>query len=453
LLRVFGGGAPIEAEGADLQGHPANRKYSLHAKLEIQFFFDVKSFRGSNMWVPKSEEEIEKAINSGSLEETAIFDAKQALPSKNIEIAKDIAAMSNDGGVIIYGIGEDENNQLRNLAPFNLDGQPERIASIIQTSIAEPPQFHIYTITTKNDVAKGYIIVVVPPSERAPHMVIVNSDNRYYGRNAKGNILLTEAEVSRLYERRKNLDTNLRELLEKEIQSSLYSPHPDLGYLHFFIRPTFELPGILDKVASKEAPTMRILEDAVLNLANQHLLPVAYYPRFNSQINQWEFTSTGVRGKLSFDRSDGRDAAKDALILEIDSNGTAHLFCGRAAESTDENFYFFWPVVAGNVIDAMSMMGHIFQMANYAGMVDIGLAITGIKNAVYYPGDEQRYRYRGKKYEANDYKTIARIDAPSLLEPDLITSKTEEMLTQLLRALNQGSDNPFSRIKKKETTS
>ncbi len=74
------------------------------------------------MWIPKSEEEIVNAVNSDALEESAIFDAKVELPSKNIEIAKDIAAMSNDGGVIIYGIGEDENGRLRNLGASRSKG-------------------------------------------------------------------------------------------------------------------------------------------------------------------------------------------------------------------------------------------------------------------------------------------------------------------------------------------
>ncbi len=61
------------------------------------------------MWVPTTEQEILAAIASGDTEETPSFDAKQALPAKgkSKDLAKDVAAMSADGGTLLYGIAED----------------------------------------------------------------------------------------------------------------------------------------------------------------------------------------------------------------------------------------------------------------------------------------------------------------------------------------------------------
>jgi hypothetical protein len=44
------------------------------------------------MWIPKTEKELIEAVESGSLEETVIFDAKRELPpkNKNVDIAEDI---------------------------------------------------------------------------------------------------------------------------------------------------------------------------------------------------------------------------------------------------------------------------------------------------------------------------------------------------------------------------
>ena len=62
------------------------------------------------MWVPRDASEIEEAARSGALEETTSFDAKAELPSskKNADLAVDIAAMSTDGGVLLYGVAEDD---------------------------------------------------------------------------------------------------------------------------------------------------------------------------------------------------------------------------------------------------------------------------------------------------------------------------------------------------------
>jgi len=107
--------------------------------------------------------------------------------------------MANNGGVIIYGIGEDENGRVSRLTPISLAGQAEKIDAIVRTVIAEPPVIHISAIPTKENSAIGYLIVNIPPSERAPHMVSVKGDHRFYGRTATGNFPLSEKETWRGY--------------------------------------------------------------------------------------------------------------------------------------------------------------------------------------------------------------------------------------------------------------
>jgi predicted HTH transcriptional regulator len=60
------------------------------------------------MWTPKSTDELESLVPQGVLEETAVLDFKREFPKKNSDFACDIAAMANDGGVIILGVDEDE---------------------------------------------------------------------------------------------------------------------------------------------------------------------------------------------------------------------------------------------------------------------------------------------------------------------------------------------------------
>jgi hypothetical protein len=398
------------------------------------------------MWIPKSEEEIVNAVNSDALEESAIFDAKTALPSKNIEIAKDIAAMSNDGGVIIIGIGEDENKRLKILTPVVISGQPERISSIAHTSIAESPRFHIDTIPTAKDPSKGYIIIVIPPSERAPHMVIVNGDNRYYGRNAKGNFPLSEAEVGRLYERRRHLDVDLKVLLENDIQQSPYVPNSKLGYLFAFSHPTLELTGVLDRIGTPSKPIGRVCRETVEMIAEQNLLQINHYPCFNQYRNNWEFTAKGLRGKISINDNIEEDVPKDALILDVDSNGTGHLFCGRAAQLENDGFQLFGSVIVCNAFNFLLFMGELYKQANYFGMVEIGLAITGIKGVVYNSQD-RIFRHLRKKYESENFKAVKRVDAISLTKPNLTLEILEQMLAQFFKALTQGQENPFEEIK------
>jgi hypothetical protein len=95
------------------------------------------------MWIPATEQELLAAIEAGDLVETATFDAKASLPAKgkSKDLAIDVAAMANDGGTLLYGVGEDENRRPTVTQPFVLTGARERVAQIVRSSISESPTF------------------------------------------------------------------------------------------------------------------------------------------------------------------------------------------------------------------------------------------------------------------------------------------------------------------------
>jgi len=183
------------------------------------------------MWIPTLEQEILSVIDAGDLIETATFDAKASLPAKgkSKDLAIDVAAMATDGGSLLYGLGEDENDRLTVPQPFELAGARERVDQIVRTSISEPPTIEVHTIPTDEDSSLGYLVIAVPPSPRAPHMVTVGKDNRYYGRSATGNKLLTEGEVARLYERRQRWEVDRAAMLDEAIESAPIPAHEGFG--------------------------------------------------------------------------------------------------------------------------------------------------------------------------------------------------------------------------------
>ena len=75
----------------------------------------------------------------------------------------------------------------------------------------------------------------------------------------------------------------------------------------------------------------------------------------------------------------------------------------------------------------------------------MGLAVTSIKGSYYYTENRVLYRMR-KPYESDMYKEVGRIDAPSLLDRQLVKIKTEELLSHLFRAFTQGHENPFDKV-------
>src|SRR6266536_1323324 len=90
------------------------------------------------MWNPTAVAEIEEAVNAGELHETSQLDFKEALGS-NDDIAVDVSAMTVDGGVLIYGVGEDDNDRPARLCPIELAGATERIDQVLRSSVHESP--------------------------------------------------------------------------------------------------------------------------------------------------------------------------------------------------------------------------------------------------------------------------------------------------------------------------
>ena len=174
------------------------------------------------MWRPRTEAEIQAGIENGITRESPSFDAKQQLPpaGKNKDLAKDICAMTVDGGGLLYGLGGKDPTRPDELYPFDLAGAAERVDQVAQAGIAEPPVIETYDIPSEeNENGKGFLCVVIPASPRAPHMLTTEGDNRYWGRGAAGNRILSEGEVARLYERRERWEVDRGRMLDQTIAS------------------------------------------------------------------------------------------------------------------------------------------------------------------------------------------------------------------------------------------
>jgi hypothetical protein len=237
------------------------------------------------MWIPESEQEILTAIDAGDLVETASFDAKLSLPDKgkSKDLAIDVAAMANDGGTLLYGVGEDENDRLTVPQPFSLAGVRERVDQIVRTTISEPPEVQVREIQTDDDSSLGYLVVVVPPSPRAPHMVTVGKEYRYYGRADTGNVLHTEGEVARLYEWRQRWEVDHDATLNEAIDSAPIEPQEDLAYLHLVARPVVPDEDLFD-TAKGDQVAAQFLTSLFSATLSAEVFSTSYSPDLHSQI-------------------------------------------------------------------------------------------------------------------------------------------------------------------------
>ncbi|MGB8941887.1 MAG: ATP-binding protein [Streptomyces sp.] len=182
-------------------------------------------------WTPTSEADLQAAISGGLIEEKHYFDAKEMLTTKsdNRELARDLSSFAIDGGTMIIGLAEDKEKGTFSLAKQPLKGLPERVEQVAG-SIPDPPLVILTDpIRSEADPAQGYLVVHIPASPLAPHMV----DGRYFGRGDKTKRILPDSEVFRLHERRRNAEQDALTLLRQEIDDD---PMREIGkQSHMFL--------------------------------------------------------------------------------------------------------------------------------------------------------------------------------------------------------------------------
>ncbi len=108
------------------------------------------------MWRPSSWTEIDGLV--GVAEERPSLEFKREVGRNNEETAKDIAAMTVNEGVLLYGVDEDRSTCVATgITPVPLFGVEEKIWLVAGAHIQPTPDFDVEIITDPNDATKGVV--------------------------------------------------------------------------------------------------------------------------------------------------------------------------------------------------------------------------------------------------------------------------------------------------------
>ncbi|HEY5051789.1 MAG TPA: ATP-binding protein [Solirubrobacterales bacterium] len=399
------------------------------------------------MWRPADIDQFEAAVESGTLEERHDFDAKRQLPSNNKELAKDIAAMSTDGGSLIYGVGEDGNGHPRLLTPIELAGAAERIDQVAQHSVSGSLRLEFVHLRLPDRQDQGYLLVIVPASPEAPHQVTVGDDRRFYGRSDTGNRKLSEEEIARLYERRAGQRVDREELLREYISRSPFGEPTagETGFLHAFVHPAPPDEELWDRAVSacgEEQILLKELRKATASAASARwggteLSGAGNWRRRSA--DTWSLDSAGAQP--SDDEEPGR-----AVRADLGLDGSGYLFYGGAAEVTQRNngspvFALFETGIALALAQFLGLAGGLYGAGGFYGPVDVGMAVTGIKGATSVRSLGKRY-FQSPPYGEETASRTKRCDARELQERPQEVSQW--LLSRLFKASLGRDFNPLS---------
>lgn len=183
---------------------------------------------------------MEQAI--GIVAEAPDIDFKREVPS-NREFAKDLAAMTIAGGVLVFGVEETKEGLAAKVCPVPLTGTRERLQQIADSAVRPTPPIEIEVLKRQHEEANGVVVVYVPPSPMAPHQ----ANDRYPARADTTTRYLSEPEVAALYEQRRRLAE--RVLSHAPLEGFLTPPNGlssgsgfvGIGAVRLYLRPVVDL--------------------------------------------------------------------------------------------------------------------------------------------------------------------------------------------------------------------
>ena len=368
-------------------------------------------------WTPKTEADLQAAITGGLIEEKHYFDAKEKLATKgdNKELARDLSSFAIDGGTMIVGLAEDKENSTFSLAPQPLQGLPEKVEQVAH-SIPDPPLVILTDpIKSEADTTQGYLVIHIPASPLAPHMV----EGRYFGRGDKTKRTLPDSEVVRLHERRRNAEQDALALLKHEIDND---PMRDVGkqsHLFLVAQPLAAPRDMLLDLTTGPKWNLKLgqfIDKAHTAEINTRLDGLEAYPKLTDAENGYRRSGGAARASRNlgegriYTPDPGTYRDEDAIELQVFENGGLRLFSSRLSEQINEETedHFLYDLVAvGNTYRFLALVRQAGADAGYMGNWALALGITRLHGRSPYTsvarGDRWRHGMRNL-YDRDTYE-------------------------------------------------
>lgn len=358
-------------------------------------------------FLPRTASELDEAVRYGVLVESTNVDFKERLDDgskANLGLAKDLAAFSVQGGLIVVGVAEVEDlaGPRLELRPVVLAGLKERVSNVGTSRVS--PAVALTTRELEASAGEGYLLILIPASPAAPHQV----DGRYLGRADSTNYVLTDADVRRIQAERRGAQRDIGAELDALEDRDLAAPS-GTGPAHLFLVARPELPSsptmLQDRLGGDWQLWLR--EEIVRARHGKAFDWMLFFSYYKGRPDGWAAVSHGIgAGRVVED--DAREAS--LLDLEVDEDGRLRLtWCGATyfASAQPNIRWAFWEVIAGltwpMIRSAASSPTRRADLGNW----DLGVAITnaqGMRAPVERGHGSYRWAGEGVPFAEDDYR-------------------------------------------------
>lgn len=154
---------------------------------------------------PLTDDLLNRAVAAGATEADDLDWKRKLPPAKNLsqtDFPKDVAAMANSGGgIIVYGVEEEQKRAKERVDVDDLDERHESALRSAAMTAISPPVFGL-TVHRLPGAGKRAVIVEVPASVDVPHLVY---QNHLFGapvRNDADTVWMSERQIEAMYRAR-----------------------------------------------------------------------------------------------------------------------------------------------------------------------------------------------------------------------------------------------------------
>lgn len=386
-------------------------------------------------WAPRNEDELREALNTGGLEERHLLELKREVgltPAARKELARDLASLANDGGRLYIGIDEGDPKCERppSTSPIDLDGLAERVEQIALSGIDPPLTVTFRQVASDDSEGLGYLMVDVPASPLAPHMV----GNVYWGRGDKTKDKLSDGDVARLMERRRRWERDVLDLLDAEVgRDPVPADRRTNGHMFIIAEPVVEQGDALAGALGAEDWEIRVRQLIVDVGAgdNSATAPVKRLRLTRGAVRR--SGGAGVAHGLAGDRTappfdDVELQEGDVTEVEGYENGGLRLFdAGAVVVKTSGVKVVPVEQLIAQVRHVLAACHTVAQAVGHHGGYDLAVAITDINGAV--SSELRRRADTAPAYPTSEYRKSTRASAAEL------ASRRGEVVERLLGGL------------------
>jgi Putative DNA-binding domain len=390
-------------------------------------------------WTPKAWSDVVDAAAGGLLDESHWVDLKQGFPAgkrtHNTELAQDLASLAVDGGLLVVGI-EDHNSHAGKVCGVELAGLADRVDQVARDKVRPSLVVRSHEVPDPNRPGWGCLLVHVPPSPLAPHMV----DYVYYGRGDRANVRLGDEQVRVILEdrRRGRIDV-LAELQQMVEDDPIPADEREYGHLYLLAQPETAAEEALVEFLATRNDAIRAIK-AIIEPIRQKRSRGA--TPFQPDLQQLADSMTRAEGLvlISYSAEEGPRREQSLLELVIREDGGIRLTCGRGTIASQAPAYppstraVIVMLVLGLTHSVAALAGRLAdEYAAYHGQWRLGIRIDRLRGAVPLDFLQDPFREPGSPYTRDEYEKVT-----SASTEELVTAShavAERLVAPLLRGL------------------